>query len=77
MKIFNYKSILATVFLSLNTVYLFAKNQPPAPKGAGGFDEDWVVGGPIDDYLPLLFFVALAFGATMIARVSKMKSIKL
>ena len=63
MKLINYKSVLVTLFISLiNIAQLIAKNLPPAPKGGGGFDDDWVVGGPIDNYLPLLFFMALVSG---------------
>lgn len=78
MKLFNYKSILATVFLSLvGAVQLMAdKGNPiPAPKGAGGFDTGSVVGGPIDNYLPLLFFMALVFGIWMINSSKKVSAI--
>ena len=70
MKSINYKVILSTAFIFLiNTVYIFAKHIPPAPKGGKGFDDDWVVGGPIDDYILLLFVMALVFGAIMITKI--------
>ena len=70
MKLINYKSILATVIIFLiNTVDLIAKNIPPAPKGSGGFDDDWVVGGSIDTFSPVVFFIALIFGAIMITKI--------
>ena len=70
MKIINYKNILSTVFISLiNTVHLTANNPPiPVPRGGGGFDDSVVVGGPIDNYLPLLFFMASVFGMWAINR---------
>ena len=79
MKIFNYKSILATIFLSLmGTVELFAKNSdnPPAPRGSGGFDNGGVVGSPIDDYLPLLFFAALMLGVWALNRLTSKELVK-
>ena len=80
MKMLNYKSILATVFLSLiGAAQLFAKIKPPAPRGSGGFDTgdngDGYVGGPIDDYLPLLFFMAMALGIWVINRSKKTSTI--
>lgn len=67
MKKINLKSILVVVLL---TVFQFselvARNQPPAPRGSGGFGDDVVVGGPIDNYLPLLFFIALILGMCML-----------
>ena len=68
MKYINYKSILATVFIFLiDAVELFAKNMPPAPKGGEGTDSGGVVGDvPIDDYLPLLFIMAILLGVWVI-----------
>lgn len=70
------KNILATVFISLiSTVELFAKNgnNPPMPRGSGGFDDGSVVGGPIDNYIPILFFVALLLGAWTLNRFNSTK----
>lgn len=64
-------TLLAILVFMFQTVEILAKNQPPAPKGSGGFGDDVVVGGPIDDYLPMLFFVALAFGAWALNRSKK------
>ena len=76
MKYINYKSLLSTVFISLiNTVQLIASRRPPAPKGSGGFDTgdngDGYVGGPIDDYLPLLFFMAILLGVWVINKYDR------
>ena len=69
MKLINYKNILATVFLSLTgSIQLIAEVKPPMPMGSGGFDDGVVVGGTIDNYLPLLFSLSLIFGMWVISR---------
>ena len=77
MKIFNYKSLLATAFLTLiSAVQLLAdNNHPPTPNGSGGLDDGVVVGGPIDDFIPLLFLLAMVFGAIMITKIKSKKLI--
>ena len=77
MKLVKHKSILTTVLLSLTDVaQIFAINNPiPAPRGGGGFDDSVVVGGPIDNYLPFLFFIALVFGIWVINRSKKTSTI--
>ena len=64
MKILKIKNILLTfVFTVLLSVQeLAAKNQPPAPRGNGGFNDDWAVGGSIDSLIPYIIIVGLAFG---------------
>ena len=66
MKIFNPKSIIATLSLSIfSIVEILAKGTPdnmPTPMGAGGFDDGTVVGGSVDDFIPLLIVVAISFG---------------
>ena len=77
MKIFYYKNILATVFISLMSVVqlLADNNHPPIPKGGDGFDDGYVVDGPIDNYLPLLFIAAMALGVIMITKIKSNKLI--
>ena len=71
MKLINYKKILSTTFISLTgVVQLVAEIKPPMPM-EGGFDEGTVVGGPIDNYLPLLFFMAMVLGIWVINRSKK------
>ena len=77
MKKINLKSILVVVLLTVfQFSELMAKNQPPAPKGSGGFGDDVVVGGPIDNYLPLLFFMALILGTWMLHKKIKVQIVK-
>ena len=75
MKTFNYKSILATLFLSvISIVELLAKGTPdrmPTPMGAGGFDDSTVVGGSVDVFVPLLIVVAITFGIWSLNRKRK------
>ena len=75
MKIFNYKNILAIVFLSIICVVdIMAKGTPnniPTPKGAGGFDNGGVVGGSVDAFVPLLIVVAITFGIWTLNRRRK------
>ena len=74
MKKINLKSILVVVLLTVfQFSELMAKNHPPAPKGSGGFGDDVVVGGPIDSYLPLLFFMAMVFGVLILNKKQKNK----
>ena len=79
MKNFNPKYSILTLVVSLlfSVQDLFADNQhPPAPRGNEGFDTGVVVGGPIDDYLPLLFFVAILLGTWAINRYKKIELAK-
>lgn len=77
MKKNKFKRILAVVLLFVfQFSELMAKNQPPAPRGSGGFDTGDVVGGPIDNYLPLLFFMALVLGTWMLNKKTKVQVIK-
>ena len=74
MKEVNLKKILVAVLLTVfQFSELMAKNQPPVPKGSGGFGDDVVVGGPIDNYLSLLFFMALLFGIWILDKKQKIK----
>jgi hypothetical protein len=69
MKFINLKRVFATLsFLLMQTFVVFAEKIPPTPKGNVGFDDPWVVGGPIDDYLPILFITAVIFGSIMITK---------
>lgn len=70
MKIFNNKNILTTFLLTvISVVELLAKGKGfPEPRGAGGFDEGSVVGGPIDDFIPLLIVAAITFGVWALNR---------
>ena len=76
MKNLNYNKIFAMLGLILfQTSLLMADNNyPPTPGAAGGFDDDFVVGGAIDSYLPLLFMLALVLGSVMIAKIKSEKS---
>ena len=77
MKEVNLKKVLVAVLLAVfQFSELMAKNQPPAPRGSGGFDGVVVVGGPIDNYLPLLFFMALILGTWMMDKKTKVQVIK-
>ena len=53
--------LLLLVFL-LNDTVIVAKNKLPTPTGAGGFDDSVVVGGPINELLPVLAIVAITYG---------------
>jgi len=69
MKSINYKSIFATIFITLiSVVQLFANKGEnlPTPRGSGGFDDKYVVGESIDDYIPFLFFMAIMLGVWII-----------
>ena len=79
MKNFNPKySILTFIFSVIFSVQnLIAKNEPPTPRGSGGFDDEWVVDGPIDNYILLLFFAALIFGAWAINKYKTLDKVKL
>ena len=50
--------LLAFVF---SNSIIEAETFPPTPKGSGGFDNGGVVGGPIDDYVPLVMLIAIAY----------------
>ena len=72
MKKINYKKSLGVLMLLMfQGVIAFANkgDNPPPPQGSDGFDDAWTVGGPIDNHLILLFFVAIIFGAIMISRM--------
>ena len=76
MKKNKFKKILVVVLLAVfQFTELMARSHPPTPKGSGGFGDDVVVGGPIDNYLPLLFFVALVFGIWILGKNKKIKEI--
>ena len=65
-------SILAIAFSSIFSIQdLLAENDPPIPMGSGGFDDTTVVGGAIDDYLPLLFLVAMLLGVWFINKINR------
>ncbi len=62
MKIFYFKRIFVTVLVTLfQFSVLMAENQPPAPRGSGGFGEDVVVGGNIDAYIPYLLLISIIY----------------
>ena len=67
MKKVNVIFLVLTLVLNsiLNVQTLIASNMPPAPRD-GGFDNGGTVGSPIDNYLIILFIVALTFGSLMI-----------
>jgi len=66
-----FKSRLLTLLFTISSFYGFS--QPPKTRGSGGFDDSVVVGGPIDDYLILLFFAAMALGAWYIYKVKQQR----
>ena len=58
------KNISALLLLLFNSLILFSRDLPP-PRAGNANDPCMIPGAcsvPIDDYLPLLFFVALLFG---------------
>ena len=59
----RFTKLLLLVFLLKDTL-LVAKNNPnpPTPMGSGGFDDGVVVGGPINDFLPILAIIAITYG---------------
>ena len=76
MKKTNFKKTLVAIVL---TVFQFTelmanKNNPPTPRG--GFDDSVVVGGAIDNYLPLLFFMALILATWVLNKKTKAHAIK-
>lgn len=79
MKISTQKhTILIFAFSVLLSVQnLYAKNQPPTPKGYGGFDDSYVVGGAIDNLLPYLLIVAILFGLfSIIKKINQMNGVE-
>lgn len=64
MKNLNLKKMFSTIvfgaIFGINN--LIGKNQPPAPKGGGGFEDPYPVGGAIDDYLFTLIALGLIIG---------------
>jgi len=64
MNILKMKNIvLMFIFTVLLTVQeLVAANQPPIPRGSGGFDDDYVVGGSIDSFIPYIIIIGLVIG---------------
>ena len=77
MRISNYKRVFAIVFIaSINTVQLLAKTNPTPPSGGSGFDDGTVVGGAIDNYFFLMFFIALIFGTWTINNFTSSKQVK-
>jgi len=60
-------SISFIILLSIQNAYA-SKGFPP-PKGSGGFDDDYVVGGPIDDILPYLMAVAIIYGLFSVIKI--------
>jgi hypothetical protein len=73
----NKKILLIFVFTILISVQeLMAKKQLPTPRGNGGFDEKWVIGGSIDNLIPYIIVVGIAFGIWIIQKqfeISKCK----
>jgi len=63
-----FKSRLLTLLFTIFSFYGFSQ-----PRGNSGFDDSVVVGGPIDDYLILLFFAAMALGAWYIYKVKQQR----
>ena len=77
MRISNYKRVFAFVLIaSINTVQLIAKSNPTPPRGSGGFDDGTVVGGAIDSYLILMFFIALLFGTWTMNKIKNTALVK-
>lgn len=79
MKLINYKRTITTALATLaSTVQLFAKDTPktiPTPRGSGGFDDGTVVGGTIDNFIPLLFLGSIVLGAYILNKRQKADSI--
>ena len=71
MKNLNLKYFVLTTLFStvLGVLSLFANKKPPIPRGNGGFDDGTVVGGPIDDYIPLLIIGAVLLGVWAINKI--------
>ena len=70
MKKINLKYTILTFVFSvlLSAQSLFAKNELPAPKGSGGFDDGVVVGGAIDNLLPYLMAIAIVYGFYIVVK---------
>ena len=67
-KLYSKILLLAITGFFIPVSNLLAEDPPSPPKGSGGFDDGTVVGGPIDDYIPLLFFVAIMLGVWLISK---------
>ena len=66
MKKINYKKIFATLsFLFIQVSFLMASPKP-MKRGSGGFVDDNQVGTAIDNYLIILFVVAMLVGVYFI-----------
>lgn len=66
-------TLLAVLLFMFQAVQVLAERRdlPAPPKGAGGFDNGVVVGGPIDDYLPLLFLIGAIVGIWVLQNKKK------
>jgi len=63
MKNINFKIVLVTLVIVLQTTaQVLASVKPPMPRGSGGFDEDYVVGGSIDSYIIYIILLSVLFG---------------
>jgi hypothetical protein len=56
---------------------MLSKNQPPMPRGSGGFDGGEVVGGSINQYIFILFIVGAIYAIWAINRKKTFKQIDL
>ena len=76
-----FKSRLLTLLFTIFSFYGFSQPARRATRsfsggmtrGSGGFDDGVVVGGPIDNHLILLFFVAMVLGAWYIYKVKQQR----
>jgi len=75
MKKINLKYYVLTLLFStvLGISSLFANKKPPMPKESRGFDDSYPVGGPIDNYIPLLFVGAILLGMWAIKKYKMQK----
>ena len=69
------KKIIHTVLIALFSIGNVIAKDVPAPMGGDGFDNGGVVGGPIDDYVPLFMIIALLLGAWRIYKQFKIEKV--
>ena len=69
MKSFKYKIFFVLIVILVSLQDLFANNEPPAPRGSGGFEDAVVVGGAIDSYILLMLFVGFILGAYYLRKI--------
>ena len=68
--------LMLSMFFSVQDIFAKKGNgMPTPPRGGGGFDDGGVVDGPIDNFIPVLFILAMVFGAIMITKIRSKKLI--